>query len=335
MMIDEKEDTNRLFLPTTNTHLYAFLLKLRPLQEGTLIPFNGELVHAAFLNWLRTAAPAVSEWLHEGNKRRLFTCSSLQWPLPRQRMLDAERGNVHMPLSPQLTYTVRITLLLGDLFPLFHKALMDFNMPTNNATQPPFMRIGRQLFLLEEVLLDNDAKSTNDDGPSAHWTGFISLGTLIEKAKALKLGRTESLTLEFDSLTTFNRGGTKNGEYGTFSATLPLPHYLFPNLAMRWVDIAPPELSNVIQKERIETYTLHDGIVIIDYALKPHVVKFTTHTQHGFLGTCKYLLRASDEAIADESPLTLRQQIHLLAQLAFYSGVGYKTSMGLGRTRPM
>jgi CRISPR/Cas system endoribonuclease Cas6 (RAMP superfamily) len=29
----------------------------------------------------------------------------------------------------------------------------------------------------------------------------------------------------------------------------------------------------------------------------------------------------------------VRQQILLLAHLAFYCGIGYKTSMGMGRTR--
>src|SRR5437588_12652138 len=112
---------------TTPARLYAFLLKLRPIQEGTLMPFSGELVHAAWLNWLGSAAPDVASWLHEGNKRRLFTCSSLQFPLPVQRMYAAERDNVHLPVEPEKTYTVRITLLLGELFPLFHEALMSFN----------------------------------------------------------------------------------------------------------------------------------------------------------------------------------------------------------------
>jgi hypothetical protein len=42
--------------PTSPAKLYAFFLKLRPLQEGTLMSFSGELVHAAWLEWLRSAA---------------------------------------------------------------------------------------------------------------------------------------------------------------------------------------------------------------------------------------------------------------------------------------
>src|ERR1700694_4763646 len=104
------------FFPKAPARLYALLLKLRPLQLGTLMPFSGELVHGAFLHWLEDAAPDVAAWLHDGNKRRLFTCSSLQFPIPAQRMLEAERANVHLPLDLQKTYTVRITLLLGELF---------------------------------------------------------------------------------------------------------------------------------------------------------------------------------------------------------------------------
>src|SRR5438067_8086344 len=109
--------------PISPAKLYAFLLKLRPLREGTLMPFSGELVHAAWLDWLRSASPEVASWLHEGNKRRLFTCSSLQFPFPASRMCEAERENVHMPLTPEKTYTIPITLLLGELFTLFYNAL--------------------------------------------------------------------------------------------------------------------------------------------------------------------------------------------------------------------
>src|SRR5258708_22117615 len=133
--------------------LYAFLLKLRPISEGTLMPFSGELVHAAWLDWLRSAAPDVASWLHEGNKRRLFTCSSLQFPFPPARMFEAERNNIHLPLTPEKTYTIRVTLLLGELFPLFYKALTDFKLISATGTgNPPFIRLGKQLLLLEDVV---------------------------------------------------------------------------------------------------------------------------------------------------------------------------------------
>ena len=105
--------------PSVPTRLYALFLKLRPLQSGTLMSFSGELVHGAFLHWLKNVAPDVATWLHDGNKRRLFTCSSLQFPLPVQRKLEVERTNVHLPLDPRVERLVRQSEILGaDRLPL-------------------------------------------------------------------------------------------------------------------------------------------------------------------------------------------------------------------------
>lgn len=315
-----------LSLPAIPTaRLYALLLKLRPVQSGTLMPFSGELVHGAWLHWLQRAAPEVAAWLHDGNRRRFFTCSSLQFPRVQQRMLDAERENVHMPLDPEKTYTIRITLLLGELFPLFYDTLMNFDGTKPGAKQPPFMQIGKQLFLLEEVILDKEDASG--------WTGFTSLSSLVERVQTARFGGAESLRMEFDSLTTFNRSNAKSRGYGPHYARLPLPHYVFPGLVRRWMDIAPPDLVNIVHMERIEHYLQDDGIIIADYDLHTHHVKFTTHVQVGFIGMCKYQLRGPDEKTTEDAPLTVRQQILLLSHLAFYCGIGYKTSMGLGRAR--
>ena len=313
-----------LLTSASPTRLYALFLKLRPLQEGTLMPFSGEMVHGAFLRWLRAAAPDVADWLHDGQKRRLFTCSSLHFSGPMQTSLRAERENIHLPLDPRRTYTVRLTLLLGDLFPLFHQALMQFNSSEIKGHKPPFMQFGKQLFLLEEVVLANDEPTG--------WTGFTSLTNLIEKAHQRPMGNNTIFTLEFASLTTFNRGSNKTG-HGTYPVMLPLPEFVFQNLMRRWEDVAPAELAPLIQQERLEQYLQEDGIIIIDYDLTAHHVHFTTHKQRGFLGKCTYQLRGPNERPTSEAPLTIRQQIYLLAQLAFYTSVGYKTAMGLGQTR--
>ncbi len=316
---------NTLYSPITPANLYAFHLKLRPLQYGTLMPFSGELVHGAWLDWLRSAAPDVAKWLHDGNKRRLFTCSSLQFGLPEERMREAEHRNVHLPVDPEKTYTIRITLLLGELFPLFHNALTQFHLLESGGKRPPFMRIGKQVFLLEEVVADNDDASG--------WTGFTSFGRLVEKARSLRLGKVESLGLEFGSLTTFSRGNAKNRIYGDHFARVPMPQYVFPGLARRWQELAPPELAGVVQMERVQQYIEDEGVVIRDYDLRPHEVRFTTHVQPGFVGVCRYDVRGPDEPVTEEAPLTVRQQVLLLGLLAFYCGVGYKTAMGMGQAR--
>ncbi len=159
---------------SVSARLYALHLRLRPLQSGTLMPFSGEQVHGAFLRWLSACAPDVSEWLHQGQKRRLFTCSSLRFNRPVHTLLKAERENFPQPLDPKETYLIRITLLLGDLFPLLHEALTSFDSSHVRLGASPFLRLGKQFFLLEEVII------TNDDPGS--WTGFTSLASLVERA---------------------------------------------------------------------------------------------------------------------------------------------------------
>lgn len=330
MGVDKTDGVNTINMPFPNTapaKLYAFLLQLRPIEYGTLMPFSGELVHGAWLDWLRSAAPDVATWLHEGNKRRYFTCSSLQFPIPPARMRSAERDNIHLPVEPEKIYTIRVTLLFGELFPLFHEALMRFKQHEIRGSKLPFMQVGKRVFSLEEVIVSNDDQSG--------WTGFTTFSHLVERAKTLKLGKAAMLNLEFDSLTTFSRGSAKNRAYGSYSALLPLPQYVFVGLAKRWHELAPAEYLHLIDLSAIEQYIQDDGIIIADYDLKPHQLKFTTHSQAGFTGTCKYALRGPDDLTTEESPLTVRQQLLLLSQLAFYCGVGYKTAMGMGRTRPM
>jgi CRISPR-associated endoribonuclease Cas6 len=315
------------FPVTGPTRLYSLLLKLRPLQQGTLMPFSGEFVHAALLNWLRSGAPDVAAWLHEGSKRRLFTCSSLQFPWPIARMREAERNNVHLPLDPEKTYPVRVTLLLGELFPLLYEALTRYNSTTSRGQKPPFMQLGKQVFSLEEVVAE--------PGDTSGWAGCTSFGKLVDGARTLRLGRVETLELEFASLTTFHRTSKRSQGYGEYHALLPMPQYLFSGLARRWQELAPPELEGMVQRELVERYVENEGMVISDYVLQPHQVCFAHHTQRGFVGRCKYELRGPDEAPTAEDSLTVRQQILLLARLAFYSGIGWKTAMGMGQVRPV
>ncbi len=223
---------------TAPARLYALVLKLRPVERGTIMPFSGELVHGAWLDWIRTAAPEVGAMLHDGNKRRLFTCSSMQFPLPEARMRQAERDNVHLPLDPEKTYTVRVTLLLGELFALFYDSIMRFNMTAFGSKQQPFLCIGKQSLLLEQVIADPK--------DSAGWSGFTSFADLVEEAKTWKPGHPEPLTLEFASLTTFNRINATNKIYGNYYARLPLPQYVFPGLARRWQELATKAWSSRI-----------------------------------------------------------------------------------------
>lgn len=308
----------------TPERLYALLIKLRPLERGTLMPFSGELIHAAWLEWIRAVAPDVAEMLHDGNRRRLFTCSNLHFPFPAHRLREAERSNIHLPLDPEKVYTVRVTLLLGELFPLFYHSLMNFSLKEAGARKQPFMRLGKQNFLLEEVI------SSPED--ISGWTGYTSFARLVELARDICLKPEEILEGDFASPATFHRGNASS-PYGKHYALLPLPCYVFPWLARRWQELAPPELAGIVRCEQIERYIADEGVVIEDHALQTHRVQFNHHPQRGFLGSCTYRLRGSDETKSETGELSVRRQLVLLFWLAFYTGIGYKTTMGMGQFR--
>src|SRR5205807_3852017 len=152
----------------------------------------------------------------------------------------------------------------------------------------------KQSCLLEEVI--------SDAADPSGWTGFTTFAKLVDTAKQLKLGNPEPLTLQFGSLTTCNRS---NRTYGNHFVRLPWPQHIFPSLAKRWQELAPPELAPLVQKEQIERYIAEEGIIIDDYELRTHRVQFVDHPQRGFIGTCKYHLRGPDEATTPETPLTV------------------------------
>jgi hypothetical protein len=276
------------------------------------------------MRWVREADPAIAEWIHESGKRRLFTCSSMQFPIPQERLLRAQKENTHLSLDERQIYTIRITLLQGDLFPLLYELVRRMNQ-RSFLGESTVIEIGKQRFALDAMI------SSPDD--ASGWTGYSSYEELVKLAQRQRLPALHPLTLEFASLTTFHRLQTTDKRYGAYYALFPSAHYIFPGLARRWHELAPPELASVIQKERIETYIAQEGIILDDYQIQTHHVHFTEHVQRGFIGTCRYQMRGPDEAPTANSPLTVRQQLQLLSWLAFYTGVGYKTTMGMGQTR--
>jgi CRISPR-associated endoribonuclease Cas6 len=52
-------------------------------------------------------------------------------------------------------------------------------------------------------------------------------------------------------------------------------------------------------------------------------VRFSTHRLRGFVGECTYTANANDERA--------RRVLHLLADFAFFAGVGMKRTMGMGQ----
>lgn len=98
---------------------------------------------------------------------------------------------------------------------------------------------------------------------------------------------------------------------------LPLPGLVFGSLLERWNRFAPVRLNPDVRRYAEEC------LAISRYHLETRLVVVAGGKQVGFCGTCSYVALNHDA-------YWLRQ-VNLLADFARYSGVGYKTTMGLGQ----
>ena len=101
---------------------------------------------------------------------------------------------------------------------------------------------------------------------------------------------------------------------------LPLPELVFGSLLQRWNAFAPLTLP-----EEVRRYA-QECLAVSRYRLQTRMLQFGAAMSVGFVGQCQYTALVWDA-------YWLRA-IALLAAYAFYSGVGIRTTVGMGRVYP-
>lgn len=150
---------------------------------------------------------------------------------------------------------------------------------------------------------------------SDSWAGYTSFGQLAGgggMAGGLEALR-NSATLIFASPTAFSFGKRK--------IPLPLPDLVFGSLLKKWNTFSPVQLPvNLLGLFR-------EQLVISEVRnLNTQMLDFGRYKEKGFTG------RVTFEALGHWGAEELRA-LNALAGFAFYAGVGYKTTMGMGLTR--
>ncbi|HDQ71094.1 MAG TPA: CRISPR-associated endoribonuclease Cas6 [Chloroflexi bacterium] len=210
---------------------------------------------------------------------------------------DAHDGRIR--LSPARDYFLRFTVLYPPIFEHFMARFL-------HDQGRPVIRLGRALLLIKEILAT----------PESHpWAGYTSWARLAMEARP-----EPEITFEFVSPTAFGFG---QKDWGKKVMVLPLPETVFGSLARSWNDLAPPQMY--VDRKAQRAY-LDEHVVIkrLEH-VNTQMLKFRRSMQVGFVGRVTYGLMADDEAI--------RCQLNGLADLAFYTGVGMKTTMGMGQCR--
>jgi CRISPR-associated endoribonuclease Cas6 len=330
--------------------LYSTVVKLIAMQDGQLPATQGRLAHAAFLDIIRAVDPALADALHASRGRKPFTVSPL-WSLPRQR---DPKGQVTVRRGHQAW--LRFTLLGSELFTTFTRHFLSPPTPSpsqgeGRAENPPSptrggaggevppsptrggaggevlpsptrggaggeVRIGNLDFAITEILTT----------PGSHpWAGYTSLSELYRRWQspaAVGDASARKIALEFASPTVFSRSSDKDG-MGKFMEPFPAPAMFFGSVAAMWNDHMPAPLS--LPKQAIRQYA-EETVVVGLYKMESQMFRYWGRPQIGATGKMIYLLKDKDNH-------AMIRALNMLADFAFYSGTGYKTTMGMGQCR--
>jgi CRISPR-associated endoribonuclease Cas6 len=218
-------------------------------------------------------------------------------PFTCSNLAGGRRRAGSLELDPGRDYWLRVTALTAGLSAALRRALLE--RPPGTAD------LDGALFRVLAATAD----------PAAHpWAGAV---TYQELAAARLLGGPPPparLGLRFASPTAFRSAG--------MTVPLPLPDLVFGSLLDRWQAFAPVAVNPEVRRFAAEQ------VAVARYQLRTRALPFKPGAmQVGFAGDCHYVALSHDRYWLSV--------LHLLADYAFYAGVGYQTAVGMGQARSL
>ncbi len=228
--------------------------------------------------------------------RRLHDVEGLK-PFTASDLLGATAGRDGRAVSPERGYDLRWTGLTPEL---------DEQLRGWAAAAPAEIELDGVRFGVEAATVQ---PADNAWAGTAEWSDLVALE---------RVGREEPparFTIHFVAPTTFRSNGR--------SVPLPLPELVFGSLLERWNAVAPLALPQEVRRFAAEC------LLIGRYQLQSTRLALFGQERAGaetaFTGRCVFVATNRD-----------RYYLHCCAallRLAFFSGVGAKTGMGLGMAR--
>ena len=300
--------------PREVSYLYSCVVFLTADGPAVLPATQGHHAHAAFLDMVRGVDPGLAAWLHDARGRKPFTIGPLRG-LPQPR-----RGEIQVPAG--WTCWLRFTFLAQPVFESFRSALLCGSLQ-------PRLRLGSGWFLISEVRY----------GPGSHpWAGWTTAEALAARMglpgappapapaaseehdrEAAADDAPVTFSFELASPTAWSLGG----ERGRRVEVLPAPALFFGSLVASWNAWFGERLGRI--DPTLREYVAQ-AVVVSRMELATRMYRYQEHLQVGTVGRITY--RLLDSPRAPEARI-----LDVLADLAFYSGVGYRTTMGMGQVR--
>lgn len=284
--------------------LYSSVIRLTNVHPAIFTHLGGQYGHAAFLEIVQAVDPALSAQLHDAKGRKPFTVSALQGlpkkvgPSGKQEIASSPQNGFSQQHKQGETYLregwecwLRVTILDEKLFGAFITHFLQ-------GGARPQIRLGEAHFLVSEIL------TTPGSHPWARYTTLADLQTRLEQPAPRKFA------FELFSPTQF-------GYKDDWKIILPLPRFVFGNLANAW-----KALTGEDNVRAVEEYA-EANLIFGNYSLKTENALIENKPHPGAVGKFEYLL-------TDPTDQPLARGLNLLADLAFYAGLGRKTPQGMG-----
>lgn len=273
--------------------LYALIIRLIAKRDGELRASPGELAHAAFLDIVHQVDPVLSQALHDKNTRKPFTISPLRgYRRSSKELLAVKAGQEGW---------LRITLLDVTLFQAFIRYFLHGPL---QAT----VRLGDIPFQVTEIL----------SSPDSHFlAGHGSVGELADYWQRVPLQSEQwRIAFTFASPTAFNIRN-ENTPFRTVQV-LPDPALVFGELARYW-----DRMSGDNTMDAVRAY-VSEAVVVARHNIRTRMVRYRRSKHIGFTGNVQF-------QILDRHDEEMTRHLNRLADLAFFTGLGSKTTMGMGQ----
>ncbi len=278
---------------TPSSRLYAIVLRLAALRPGAVPADHGDQSRAALFNLIEQGDHVLAAGLHDTNRRKPYTISLLQG--------GRRGGDGALHFAEGHTADWRFTLLCE---PAFEALLRRYLL--NRAL--PHVRIGAVSFAVVDAFA-----SGRGHPESGHTTQLELHNRWNQPAEALP----NRIRLDFCTPTAFNLG-TDGATGRRRFASLPETRHIFSTLRKRWL-----ELGGLAPGDEFDSWAAAHLTMETD-GIRTHRVRVERASFEGFTG------RLTFRAGSDRCWLPLA---HLLADLTFWTGVGYQTTRGLGQVR--
>lgn len=282
---------------THSPDLYALIIRLVATQNGRLRATQGHLAHAAFLNILQQVDPDLSAALHNMHGRKPFTIAPVEG--------FGKPHNGHIQIHPGQEGWLRVTLLDPRLFQTFISYFLQ-------GANRPTIRLENHTFHISEIL------STPGSHPLA---GYDSLESLYQRWLTADTNDTtlRKISLHFRTPTAFSMRSSPFRHMHI----LPDPPLVFGQLADYWDRLSEGTPISSETRDAVRLFCAN-SVVVARYSTETHMYQYRNSKQVGFTGHVTF-------EILDTEAGDMIQHLNRLVDLAFYTGVGSKTTQGMGQ----